>query len=137
MSSTTVKPKVLFVLSSHPVMGDSGNPTGWYLPEFAHPYEVLSPHADIVVASPAGGAAPLDPASVDASKEDKVAMTFLKEKEPLWKTTEKLESFLGRANEFDAIFYVGGHGRKYFSSFSSSPLTFLSLFLLKKIKRPY
>ncbi|PQE10041.1 hypothetical protein CJF31_00003954 [Rutstroemia sp. NJR-2017a BVV2] len=113
MSSTTVKPKVLFILSSHPTMGDSGNPTGWYLPEFAHPYEVLAPHADITIASPAGGAAPLDPASVEASKEDKISMTFHKEKEALWKNTEKLESFLGRASEFDAIFYVGGHGPMY------------------------
>jgi hypothetical protein len=43
-------------------------------------------------------------------------MTFHKEKEALWKNTEKLDSFLGRANEFDAIFYVGGHGRKLFPS---------------------
>jgi len=113
MSSTTTKPKVLFILSSHPTMGASGPKTGWYLPEFAHPYEILSPHTDITIASPAGGAAPLDPASVEGSKEDKIAMTFFKEKETLWKTTEKLESFLGRANEFDAIFYVGGHGPMY------------------------
>merc|ERR1712098_274013 len=89
------QPKVLFVLTSHDQMGNTGKPTGWYLPEFAHPYHVLSPH---------------DPSSVEASKEDDVSVKFLKENENLWKQTEKLDSFLGRAGEFDAIFFVGGHG---------------------------
>jgi putative intracellular protease/amidase len=103
-------PKVLFVLTSHDQMGNTGNPTGWYLPEFAHPYEVLAPHAEITIASPKGGKAPLDPSSVEAFKEDKISSKFLKEKTALWENTEKLEKFLGRAGEFDAIFYVGGHG---------------------------
>ena len=81
-----------------------------YLPEFAHPYNKLAPHCEIVVASPQGGAAPLDPGSVEAFKEDKESQEFLKQKENLWKTTEKLESFKGKANDFDAIFFVGGHG---------------------------
>ena len=79
-------------------------------PEFAHPYDVLAPHTQITIASPAGGEAPLDPSSID--KSDKVSAEFLSNKETLWKHTEKLSSFIGRAKEFDAIFYVGGHGRK-------------------------
>ncbi|KAG4427074.1 hypothetical protein IFR05_017443, partial [Cadophora sp. M221] len=43
-------------------------------------------------------------------KGDEVSVKFLKENEKLWKETEKLESFVGRAAEFDAIFFVGGHG---------------------------
>jgi putative intracellular protease/amidase len=62
-----------------------------------------------MVASPAGGAAPLDPGSVDAAKDD-VSVAFLKGKESLWNNTEKLSSFVGKAKDFDAIFYVGGHG---------------------------
>ncbi|CAK4008804.1 class I glutamine amidotransferase [Lecanosticta acicola] len=104
------KPKVLFVLTSHKDMGTTGKPTGWYLPEFAHPYYKLEGKADIVIASPKGGEAPLDPASVEMFKEDAEATKFLKEKETLWKHTEKLGDFLGKAEEFDAIFYVGGHG---------------------------
>ncbi|MCJ1293374.1 hypothetical protein MMC34_004928 [Xylographa carneopallida] len=102
------QPKVLFVLTSHNKLGDTGKPTGWYLPEFAHPYDVLAPHTHITIASPAGGEAPLDPSSID--KTDKSAAAFLEHKEALWKQTEKLASFVGRAKEFDAIFYVGGHG---------------------------
>ncbi|KAI9746012.1 MAG: hypothetical protein M1818_000693 [Claussenomyces sp. TS43310] len=104
------RPKVLFVLTSHDKLGDTGKPTGWYLPEFAHPYQVLSPHVDCVVASPLGGAAPLDPGSVEATEDDADSVSFLKTQEALWKNTEKLSSFLGRAKEFDAVFFVGGHG---------------------------
>lgn len=104
------QPKVLFVLSSHDQMGNTGKPTGWYLPEFAHPYYKLEGHAEIVVASPRGGEAPLDPSSVEMFKEDGEAQKFLREKEPLWKDTRKLGDFVGQADGFDAIFYVGGHG---------------------------
>jgi len=103
-------PKVLFVITSHAKLGDTGKPTGWYLPEFAHPYEVLKDHVSITVASPEGGEAPLDPASVEASKDDKISMTFLQKHEALWKKTEKLEKFLGHAGDYEAIYFVGGHG---------------------------
>jgi len=106
-------PKVLFVLTSHNKIDKINKPTGWYLPELAHPYEVLAPHTEIIIASPAGGEAPLDQGSVDAFKEDPVSSEFFKTKESVWKKTEKLESFLGRADEFEAIFYVGGHGPMY------------------------
>jgi putative intracellular protease/amidase len=77
--------------------------------ELAHPYHVLHHKADIIVASPKGGEAPLDPASVDMAK-DEVSQTFLKSNEQVWKNTEKLDSFVGKAGDFDAIFYVGGLG---------------------------
>lgn len=72
---------------------------------------MLAPHVQVTVASPAGGEAPLDPASVEAFKDDPISTKFLNEKQALWKNTEKLESLLGKGGEFDAIFYVGGHGR--------------------------
>ena len=82
-----------------------------YQPELAHPYEVLAPHVTIDIASPNGGASPLDPSSVEASKEDAVSVKFHKNNEKLWKNTAKLSSFLGKADDYEAIFFVGGHGR--------------------------
>ncbi|EGP83149.1 uncharacterized protein MYCGRDRAFT_77354 [Zymoseptoria tritici IPO323] len=105
-----MSPKVLFVLSSHDQMGNTGKPTGWYLPEFAHPYYKLEGKADITIVSPAGGKAPLDPSSVEMFKEDAESQKFLKEKSALWENTEKLSDYIGKASQFDAIFYVGGHG---------------------------
>ncbi|KAI9041936.1 type 1 glutamine amidotransferase domain-containing protein [Aspergillus affinis] len=104
------KPKFVFVLSSQSTLPSRGTPTGWYLPEFVHPYNKLSPMFDIVVASPAGGEAPLDPYSIEATREDLECVAFLKEKSHVWKDTVKLKSLLGKASEFAGIFYVGGHG---------------------------
>ncbi|KAI2618414.1 ThiJ/PfpI family protein [Hypoxylon sp. NC1633] len=108
-------PKVLVVLTSYGEMVDSdGKPfrqTGWYLPEFAHPYEVLSPKCELVVASPKGGVAPLDPHSLQPwIQDDASSASFHSGKKALWENTAKISEFLGRAGEFDAVFYPGGHG---------------------------
>jgi putative intracellular protease/amidase len=103
------KPSILFVLTSHNKFGSLDKPTGWYLPELAHPYHVLRNKANIAVASPKGGEAPLDPASIEASKDD-VSVNFLNNDSHVWKNTQKLSDFTGKAKDFDAIFYVGGHG---------------------------
>jgi len=100
----TTKPKVLFVLSSHSA--------GWYLPEFAHPYQVLSPHVGITIASPTGTST-VDPISVELFKDDAYCQEFYNTKQSLWTSTEKLSSFLGRAEDFDVIFIVGGFGPMY------------------------
>ncbi|OJD11781.1 hypothetical protein ACJ73_09469 [Blastomyces percursus] len=101
-------PKILVVLTSQDKIPATGKPTGWYLPELAHPYNVLKGKAELVLASPKGGLAPLDPASVEAFANDAVASAFVKEKEPIWRNTVKLSEV--KASDFDAIFYVGGHG---------------------------
>ncbi|KAJ5612872.1 hypothetical protein N7510_006066 [Penicillium lagena] len=103
-------PKILIVLSSHGQLGSTGRKTGWYLPEFAHPYYVFTPHVDLTIASPKGGHAPLDPGSVEAFKNDSQCVEFHQTQSALWENTEKISTYLGRANEFDAIFYPGGHG---------------------------
>ncbi|OJJ08328.1 hypothetical protein ASPVEDRAFT_34493 [Aspergillus versicolor CBS 583.65] len=104
------KQKFLFVLSSQRTLPSRGTPTGWYLPELVHPYNKLAPVFDIVVSSPAGGEAPLDPYSIEATKEDPECVAFLKDKSSVWKNTARLDSLLGKASEFAGIFYVGGHG---------------------------
>ncbi|GAB0133677.1 hypothetical protein EsDP_00002077 [Epichloe bromicola] len=102
--------KVLVVLTSADKIVKLDKPTGWYLPELAHPYDVLAPKAEIVVASPKGGAAPLDPSSVEMFKSDESSVNFLKNKKHVWENTRPLKEFIGRSGEFDAIFYPGGHG---------------------------
>ncbi|KAI4869221.1 ThiJ/PfpI family protein [Hypoxylon rubiginosum] len=110
----TIAPKILFVLTSYGEILDSDRkpirPTGWYLPEFAHPYEVLSPKSEIVIASPKGGVSPLDPHSLQPwIQDDSSSASFYNTKKALWENTAKVSEFLGRADEFDAIFFPGGH----------------------------
>lgn len=82
-------------------------------PEFAHPHEVLHDKVSLTIASPKGGEAPLDQNSVKMFESDPVSQTFLKEQKALWTNTHKLADMLPRVGEFDAIFYVGGHGRMF------------------------
>lgn len=43
-------------------------------------------------------------------KEDPSSAAFLANNKSVWETTKKLSDFVGRSEEFDAIFYPGGHG---------------------------
>lgn len=70
--------KVLFILTSHDQLGNTGRKTGWYAEEVAEPATVLTKHGyEIVFASPKGGKAPMDPGSAEQAK---VTMAHLSEK---------------------------------------------------------
>ncbi|KAL4745822.1 hypothetical protein BDW72DRAFT_186045 [Aspergillus terricola var. indicus] len=129
-------PKVLVVLTSFDKIKANNHPTGWYLPEFAHPWEVLHSKTELTIASPKGGAAPLDPSSVKMFENDPVSTKFLKEQEALWKNTLKLEEVLPRAEkgEFDAIFYVGGHGPMFDLATDKTSIALIQTFA--KAKKP-
>ncbi|KAJ4245544.1 hypothetical protein NW762_014053 [Fusarium torreyae] len=105
------KQKLLVVLTSQDVLPTRDNmKTGWYLPELVHPYNDLDGHVELVMASPRGGEAPIDPYSIEDSKNDEACQKFFKEQEHIWKNTQKLESFIGKSGEYAGIFFVGGHG---------------------------
>ncbi|RSL53505.1 hypothetical protein CEP54_010353 [Fusarium duplospermum] len=71
----STRQKLLVVLTSQDVLPTRANmKTGWYLPELVHPYNNLAPHVDIVVASPKGGEAPVDPYSIEDAKDDEASM---------------------------------------------------------------
>lgn len=79
--------------------------------ELAHPYDILTSQGfQLTLASPTGGPAPLDPSSIEAASGDDTSQRFLTEQNALWEATEPLVSFLGRADEFAAVFFPGGHG---------------------------
>ncbi|KAI1082152.1 DJ-1/PfpI family protein [Whalleya microplaca] len=104
-------PKVLVVLTSYGQIEGTDHKTGWYLPEFAHPYEVLdNKGVEIVVASPKGGVAPLDQGSVEMFKADPSSSNFYKTKSAVWENTTTIASVLGHSGEYAALFYPGGHG---------------------------
>ncbi|QKX57437.1 uncharacterized protein TRUGW13939_04550 [Talaromyces rugulosus] len=104
-------PKVLVVLTSVDKIPGHDHPTGWYLPEFAHPWQILhDAGVEMTIASPKGGEAPLDPSSVKMFESDELSVNFHKNQQALWKNTERLAEIVPKAHEYDAIFYVGGHG---------------------------
>ncbi|KAE8141394.1 class I glutamine amidotransferase-like protein [Aspergillus pseudotamarii] len=127
-------PKVLIVLTSQDKIPATRHPTGWFLPEFAHPWEVLHQKVDVVIASPNGGEAPLDPGSITMFEEDAVSVKFLKEQKSLWQRTVKLSDVLPRVSGFDALFYVGGHGPMFDLHYDQTSLALIQAF--SAAKRP-
>ncbi|MFI4969072.1 MAG: type 1 glutamine amidotransferase domain-containing protein [Lysobacterales bacterium] len=103
--------KILMVLTSHDQLGDTGRKTGFWLEEFAAPYYVFKDAgAEIVVASPKGGQPPLDPKSDEPGAQTKATARFRADPaaQKLLATSQKLSD--AHADDFDAIFYPGGHG---------------------------
>lgn len=72
---------------------------------------MLAPHVEMSIASPLGNSV-VDPISVERFKDDAYCQEFYRSKKFLWETTDKLSSYLGRAEDFDVIFIGGGFGRK-------------------------
>lgn len=103
---------ILIVLTSNAQMGEHGKPTGVWAEELATPYYVLADAGvKITLASPKGGAAPVDPASVQpAGKNDAATERFLAD--PVLQRavahTVKLSDV--DSTRFDAVFFPGGHG---------------------------
>jgi len=103
--------KILIVLTSHDELGDTGRKTGFWLEEFAAPYYALKDAgAEIVLASPKGGQPPLDPKSddPDAQTDDTRRFKDDPEAQAALASTVLLSSV--KADDFDAVFYPGGHG---------------------------
>ena len=103
--------KVLFVLTSHEELGDTGSKTGFWIEEFAAPYYLLKDQGvEITLASPKGGQPPIDPKSTSPDFETSATVRFNNDKETheILSKTKKLE--LVNQADYDAVFYPGGHG---------------------------
>ncbi|MDW5288710.1 type 1 glutamine amidotransferase domain-containing protein [Formosa sp. PL04] len=103
--------KILFVLTSHDELGNTGKKTGFWIEEFASPYYALLDNgADITIATPKGGKAPIDPSS--DTEETATAATKRFETDAVTKDkiehTVKLSTI--KASDYEAVFYPGGHG---------------------------
>jgi len=102
---------VLFVLTSHGLLGNTGKKTGFWLEEFAAPFYVFKDAgANITLASPLGGQPPLDPKSDEPEAQTDDTRRFRADKQAVQAlcATQKLSSV--RPEDFDAVFYPGGHG---------------------------
>ena len=103
--------KILIVLTSHSDLGNTGQKTGFWIEEFASPYYMLKDAgADITLASPKGGQPPIDPKSAEPANLTEATHRYDKDQElkKLLANTQKLSEI--SAEDFDAVFYPGGHG---------------------------
>lgn len=120
---------ILMVITSHDKLGNTGRKTGIWLEEFAAPYFVFRDAGfNITLASPKGGQPPIDPKS-DLPENQTPAMTrYKKDKEAqkAFANTAKLADM--RAEDFDTVFYPGGHGPMWDLAESSTSIALLESF---------
>ena len=101
-----MKKKVLFVVSSHSQLGDTGKKTGYFLSEVTHPWSVISQEYEIDVVSPQGGRPPVD--GFDLS--DPINRKYWDDPEWQDKMSTTMKPSQVNPEEYSAIFYAGGHG---------------------------
>lgn len=101
-----MKKKVLFVVSSHAQLGDTGKKTGYFLSEVTHPWSVISQEYEIDVVSPLGGRPPVDGFDLD----DPINRKYWDS--PEWQDKMSTTMTPAEVNPADycAIYYAGGHG---------------------------
>jgi putative intracellular protease/amidase len=103
--------KILMVLTSHDKLGNTGRKTGFWLEELAAPYFVFKDAgADLVLASPKGGQPPLDPKSNEPSFQTDLTHRFEADAAARAQLAATVPLETVRQEDFDTVFYPGGHG---------------------------
>jgi putative intracellular protease/amidase len=101
--------KVLLVLTNQATVGRTDVPTGFYLSEAAHPWQVFCDAGfEVTLASPAGGPAPVDPRSLDLGDVTNAAFAERFVRGGVVPDTVALGDV--NAPTYDAVFFAGGHG---------------------------
>lgn len=121
---------ILMVLTSHDQLGTTGEKTGFWLEEFAAPYYVFKDAgAAITVASPLGGQPPLDPKSAADDFQTKATERFNNDPDAQKQLAATVTLAEVSADDFDAVFYPGGHGPLWDLTESRDSITLIEQFL--------
>ncbi|MFD8383444.1 type 1 glutamine amidotransferase domain-containing protein [Streptomyces sp. NPDC059679] len=99
--------KILFALTSHQELGETGRTTGFYVGEAAHPWKVLSDAGyEVDLVSVSGGRPPMDGRDLS----DPIQKAFLEDPRIAEKLAATARPEDITPGDYDAIVYVGGHG---------------------------
>jgi len=99
------------VLTSHDRLGSTGRKTGFWLEEFAAPYFVFKDAGvQLTLASPKGGQPPIDPKSDLPENQTDAMERFKKDLDAQKALSQTVKLADVKSEDFDTIFYVGGHG---------------------------
>jgi putative intracellular protease/amidase len=103
--------KILMVLTSHDTLGDTGRKTGFWLEEFAAPYFAFrDAGVQLTLASPKGGQPPVDPKSDVLENQTEAMARFKGDQTAQDALAQTIKLSDANAEDYDSIFYVGGHG---------------------------
>ncbi|HEV7231229.1 MAG TPA: type 1 glutamine amidotransferase domain-containing protein [Bacteroidia bacterium] len=102
---------VLMICTSHGKLGDTPRKTGAWLEEIAAPYFIFKDAgARITLASPSGGAIPIDPHSEQPDALSHSAIRFRHDMAAMGNLMVSTPLNEVRADEYDLVFIAGGHG---------------------------
>lgn len=105
--SEKMKQKILFVVTSHSEKGNTGEKTGYFLSEVAHPWKVLTEAGyEIDFVSPKGGNPPVDGFDL----KDPINKAFWENNYYQQKISNSLQPSKVNTKDYAAIYYAGGHG---------------------------
>src|ERR1700750_1118886 len=97
--------KILMVLTSHDVLGNTGRKTGFWLEEFAAPYFVFRyAGVELTLASPNGGEPPVDPKSDMAENQTDAQARFKKDAQAQKELSQTVKLADVKADDFDTVF---------------------------------
>ena len=102
---------ILMVLTSHETLQNTDSTTGLWIGEFTDPYyEFIDRGYSVTLASPIGGQPPIDPMSKLTENITESNRRFQKDESAKTSlaNTKRLDSI--QADDYDAVFYPGGHG---------------------------
>jgi len=103
--------KILMVFTSHDQLGNTGRKTGFWLEEGAAPYFVFrDAGVDLTLASPKGGQPPIDPKSDLPENQTPAQARFKKDEAAKKAFANTIKLAEAKAEDFDTVFYPGGHG---------------------------
>ena len=108
-----IRKRVLFVLTGHDRLGDGGDSqaakTGFHLTETATPWcRLIDAGVDVVITTPEGGPAKIDPSSRDDGPRDNRRFVAALGVTDGLDTTAALGSL--HPADFDGLYFPGGHG---------------------------
>lgn len=101
--------KILMVVTSHDSLGNTDKKTGIWLSEFTEPYfALIENNVEVIVASVHGGVTPIDPNSLHKEALDESTEKYFTSDKRVLDYTIPIKDI--NFEDFDGIFYPGGHG---------------------------
>ncbi len=109
--SVPYRGKILAVVTSHSIMGNTNKPTGYELSELARAYYVFTANGfEVEIASPKGGNAPV---VIDDDDMWKFDYAFINDTTAQRKIKHTIPLSEVNAEQYQAVYFVGGKGAMY------------------------
>lgn len=125
--------KILMVLTSYDMLGNTGRKTGFWLEEFAAPYFVFKDAGvELTLASPKGGQPPIDPKSDLPENQTPAMQRFKQDKQAQKELSQTVTLADVKADNFNALFYPGGHGPLWDLAESAASISLIESFYNSK-----